>query len=583
MTYTLGGTISGLGVDSGLVLLNNGEDVTTIAANSTAFTMNTRVASGSAYDITVGKQPYGLTLACSISGGSGTVSANVTSITVSCLNVAPTQNAVAGYFLSPRAVAVDASGNVFVANTGVSSIKKIPYSGGNYGTPVTLGSGFGYPYGVAVDASGNVFVADTGNNAVKEIPYSGGSYGAPVILASGLLTPTQVAQGYFGPTGIAVSRSGNLFVMVAGVLDEIPFSGGSYGGPVTVSSGFSYPEASMVVDANGDLFVADTQAVYEVLEEIPFSGGIYGTPLTLASVTNPLDGQSVVMSGLAVDKNGDLFVADIHNAVWEISYSGGHYGTSVAMSSGLINPGNLTVDANDNLFVRDGTTAVQEIPYSGGTYHTAITVTTSLNQILDVAVSSAHENVLVVQSGEQQTLTEIPFSGGAYQNPVPLSLGVVAPLCLTLDANDDLFVVDGASGTLVQESPFSGSGYYPLVAVGTVLSEGCSGIAADAHHNVFVASNGGVYEFPVSGGSYGAPITLDAGSGNVGGVAVDTNGNVFVADTTNNAVKEIPFSGGSYGNPIALGSGLKAPKSVAVDKDGRLYVLDSEYIWRLSP
>jgi hypothetical protein len=43
----------------------------------------------------------------------------------------------------------------------------------------TLGSGFNQPYGVAVDGSGNVFVADTYNHSVKEIPFSGGSYGTP--------------------------------------------------------------------------------------------------------------------------------------------------------------------------------------------------------------------------------------------------------------------------------------------------------------------------------------------------------------------------------------------------------------------
>ena len=169
-TYSLSGTIRGLGAASGLALLNNGGDATTVAANSTGFTMKTAVASGSVYDITVGNQPYGLTLACSVSDGGGTVSGNVASIVVSCRNATPTQKAIAGYFANPLGVAVDTSGNVFVVDNGDNSIREIPYSGGSYGAAITVGSGFSFPYAIATDANGNVFVADARHGSIKEIP-----------------------------------------------------------------------------------------------------------------------------------------------------------------------------------------------------------------------------------------------------------------------------------------------------------------------------------------------------------------------------------------------------------------------------
>ena len=59
-------------------------------------------------------------------------------------------------------MAVDGSGNVFVADNGNSAIKEMPYSAGVYGTPVTLGSGFNSPYGVAVDANGRLYAIDNG-------------------------------------------------------------------------------------------------------------------------------------------------------------------------------------------------------------------------------------------------------------------------------------------------------------------------------------------------------------------------------------------------------------------------------------
>ena len=177
---------------------------------------------------------------------------------------------------------MDANGDVFVADSYNNAVKEIPYSGGAYGTPVVLGSGFSYPLGVAVDANGNVFVADTkrgegsplqrrdlrhtrdlwlgtlqsrrrgggcagrcvrgryGNNAVKEIPYSGGAYGTPVALGS----------GFSYPTGVAVDGNGDVFVADTNnsAVKEIPYSGGAYGAPVIIGSGFSDPNG-VAVDA----------------------------------------------------------------------------------------------------------------------------------------------------------------------------------------------------------------------------------------------------------------------------------------------------------------------------------------------
>lgn len=89
-----------------------------------------------------------------------------------------------------------------MADTSNSAVKEIPYGGGTYGAPVTLGSGFSFPGGVAVDANGNVFVADTDHNAAKEIPYSGGAYGAAVTVGS----------GYSFPDAVAVDTNGRLYV-----------------------------------------------------------------------------------------------------------------------------------------------------------------------------------------------------------------------------------------------------------------------------------------------------------------------------------------------------------------------------------
>lgn len=112
-TYAIGGTISGLGSASGLVLLDNGTDSTPIASGATSFTMTTQLKYGATYDVSIGTQPYGLTLQCVASGGSGSVAGTVTSISLDCATVTPVQNAVVTYLSSPAGVAMDSAGNLF--------------------------------------------------------------------------------------------------------------------------------------------------------------------------------------------------------------------------------------------------------------------------------------------------------------------------------------------------------------------------------------------------------------------------------------------------------------------------------------
>ena len=83
-TYTIGGTITGLVANDGVVLQDNGGDNLTVSANGT-FTFATPVASGATFDVTVLTQPGAPAQTCTVSGGTGTVVAgNVTSVTVNC-------------------------------------------------------------------------------------------------------------------------------------------------------------------------------------------------------------------------------------------------------------------------------------------------------------------------------------------------------------------------------------------------------------------------------------------------------------------------------------------------------------------
>ena len=88
VTYTVGGSVSGL-TSSGLVLQDNGGNNLTVPANATSFTFSTALASGSPYSVTVLTQPPSPAQNCSVADGSGTVgSANVNGVQVACIAVA---------------------------------------------------------------------------------------------------------------------------------------------------------------------------------------------------------------------------------------------------------------------------------------------------------------------------------------------------------------------------------------------------------------------------------------------------------------------------------------------------------------
>jgi hypothetical protein len=147
-------------------------------------------------------------------------------------------------FSFPAAVAVDGSGNVFVADTGNKAIKEITAASG-FMTINTVAAGFTSPVGVAVDSKGNVFVADQGAGEVDEI-------------AAGSSAIVPIGSGFTGPSGVAVDGSGNVFV--ADQQGNAVFEVLAAGGFTTVNqlgSGFNSPEG-VAVDAKGDVFVADT-------------------------------------------------------------------------------------------------------------------------------------------------------------------------------------------------------------------------------------------------------------------------------------------------------------------------------------
>ena len=295
----------------------------------------------------------------------------------------------------PRGVAVDASGNLYIADRSNHRIRRVDDATGvittvagtgavgfsSDGGPATSAS-LNSPRGVAVDASGNVYIADTNNHRIRRVD---GATGVITTVAgdgtfgfSGDSDPATSASLGF-PRGVAVDASGNLFIAdtdnnrirrvdgSTGVI--ITVAGGGFGlgdgGPAT-SASLNSPW-SVTVDASGNLLIADrdnhrirrVDAVTSVITSV--AGGFIGDggPATSASLSLPL--------GVPVDASGNLFIADTANhrirrvdAATSVITTVAGTGTvgfsgdgGPATSASLGSPWRVTVDPSGILFIAD--------------------------------------------------------------------------------------------------------------------------------------------------------------------------------------------------------------------------------------
>jgi len=284
-------------------------------------------------------------------------------------------------FIFPAGVAVDAQGNVYVADIGDSKIRKITPSGAvstlagsteGFADGTGSSAQFDNPIGVAVDAQGNVYVADANNNKIRKVTPSG----VVTTLAGstlGFADGTGSSAQFSGPAGVTVDAQGNVYVADAnnnkirkvtpsGVVTTLAGSTLGFADGTGSDAQFILP-TGVAVDAQGNVYVAEWQN--NKIRKVTPSGVVS----TLAGSTEGFaDGtgssaQFRSPTGVAVDAQGNVYVADRNNhkirkitpngAVSTLAGSTGGFADGTGSTVRFDNPYGVTVDAQGNVYVAD--------------------------------------------------------------------------------------------------------------------------------------------------------------------------------------------------------------------------------------
>jgi sugar lactone lactonase YvrE len=522
----------------------------------------------------------------------------------------------AARFNQPQGVVVAANGIVYVADTGNHTIRKVALDGtvttlagaaGNPGALNATGTNaqFYEPEAVAVKSDGSlIYVADTWNHTIRQITSAGvvttlaGLAGTP-----GSTNGTGSGALFYQPQGVAVDGAGSVYVgdtangtirkvTAGGVVTTLAGSAGTYGSVNGSGSGAQfYQPMGVAVDTNGTVYVADNfnhtiRAVTSAgaVSTLAGSAGVYGSTDGTGGNARFYSPQAVAVSGTTV------YVADTGNGTIRQISSGG-VTTTLA---GSVSAGSADGPGASARFYWPKGVAFD----GGGNAYVADTFNHTIRRITSGGVVSTLAGTAGNHGSNNGT-------GGSAQ--------FYAPQGMATDADGNVYVADTANNTVRQVT----SGGVVTTLAGTAgvagLVDGIGtsaqfnqpqAVAVDNSNNAYVADTGNhsIRKISPGGGVTtlaglpGYAGSIDGTGPSVGtntarfsspaGLAVDSAGNVYVADTGNHTIRCVTPAGvvstlaglpGVWGNADGTNRAARffQPQGIIVDGQGNLFVMDS--------
>lgn len=504
-------------------------------------------------------------------------------------------------FDNPVGVAVDAAGNVYIADAFNHTIRKITPGGSittfaGSGSPgFTDGTGtaaqFNNPVDIDFDASGDLIVADALNHSIRKITPAGVVTTIAGTGTAGTAEGTGATAQFDTPYGVAADGSGNIYVAdynnfrirritSTNVVSTLAGSIKGYADGTGAAALFDGP-ISLDIDPLGKIFVAD--AFNNRIREVT-AGGVVTTyagtggngsldgARTMATFNNP--------TGITADAAGNLLISDgLNHSIRKINSvgvvstlaRGGGSGFMDGMGSTakFLLPSGIAHNASGVLFVSDsGNHSIREISTLG---------------------------VVTTLAGSQQGFINGSAAAAKFNSP----LGVA------IDAQNNAYIADAANHVIRKITPngdvttYAGTGSSGFVdGIGSIAQfNSPSAIAIDAAGVLYVADllNHSIRKIESGGmtttiAGNGSSDYIDANGTSArfsfpSGIALDNQGNLYVTDLGNNRIRKISPTGdvntlagngmtGHVDGP-ALSAQFNNPTGIATDNSGNVIIADA--------